>query len=691
MMNRKIFNGKLCVDVLKQLRKAGFVMLIVTLVISVTPILIAYFNSTRHGAAIGIPSAISVAPVLIPFMYLGAMGLVFSVFSFLNKRDSSDFYHALPNTRLCTYVSLLVPAIIWLLGIIVANIAAIGATYALCGLPFNYAYIPYLLLSYGVGALLVAACAAIAVSISGTRFTNIILTGILVFLPRLVLLVFQMLLSKASVIVPTSEFGWFMSPQINLAFGMFFGMSGNEQGVVLNLGAIIYSFVLGLVYFVLGYFLFNRRKSELAGMSAPGRGWQTLYRCLITLPVFLVGLLVTFGGIYEIEIVVALVIASLIVYFVYELITTKKLKNLVRSIPAYFGLYIVCAILALIASLWGTALKGHLPDYDTITAMSLPRYELRDNYYTYALDPSYTQLLLDDVKIQDDTATRIVWEGLNDTIKGGNGQSAAMEGQAYTFHLKSGATFSRYIGLNPKQAQELNTILYGKEDVVKVLEKLPGDDEIGSIHGGLSEASANKQLWQQFKEEYKTLSHLDMADMQYFMQGFSLPKAQDDDAQKQFRAYGNISIIGSVGTKNYRSTYTITNKTPKTASLYYNLYNKEMEKSYQNWRQNLLEKNDFSFGVWMNSAELSVGADYFIYPGHNSTEQNQITTKELADFLDWLELKKTEITMDADSVLVDITVHEYTDGKSSGRRFQLAQEDMEVVTQFIAKMETARY
>jgi len=97
-----------------------------------------------------------------------------------------------------------------------------------------------------------------------------------------------------------------------------------------------------VVYFALAAFLFKIRKSETAGKSAPNRILQHVYRCAITLPVTLIIPFTMVSsrttGVYSFwvsnqYVVITTVVISLIIYFLFELITTKKLLNLLKAVP----------------------------------------------------------------------------------------------------------------------------------------------------------------------------------------------------------------------------------------------------------------------------------------------------------------------------------------------------------------------
>ena len=85
--------------------------------------------------------------------------------------------------------------------------------------------------------------------------------------------------------------------------------------------------------------MFHRRRSEAAGQSAPSRLLQHIYRIVVTMVICIFIVCAMFSemtaGILRDEWFVFLVfyLVAALVYFAYELITTKKWKNLLTALP----------------------------------------------------------------------------------------------------------------------------------------------------------------------------------------------------------------------------------------------------------------------------------------------------------------------------------------------------------------------
>ncbi len=106
-MKNRIFSYRLWAEGLRRLRIPGFIALGF---IGVSAILVpasvfvetrlAYANSISDGF-ITPETAIHPGLVLLTFIVAPAMAL--TLFSFLNRRRSADFFHALPYSRVCIF------------------------------------------------------------------------------------------------------------------------------------------------------------------------------------------------------------------------------------------------------------------------------------------------------------------------------------------------------------------------------------------------------------------------------------------------------------------------------------------------------------------------------------------------------------------------------------------------------------
>ena len=106
----KNFSFKLFKQGLKRVRVMGFCALLVCVILNImTPLssLIEYYNQLKYSDS-PLPTMNIDAGAFTPsafLIFIFAPLIVISMFDFLNKRNSSDFYHAIPYKRENIYLS----------------------------------------------------------------------------------------------------------------------------------------------------------------------------------------------------------------------------------------------------------------------------------------------------------------------------------------------------------------------------------------------------------------------------------------------------------------------------------------------------------------------------------------------------------------------------------------------------------
>ena len=120
MNNKKVFSFHMFLQTLKQTRLAGFIMMAVITLISVVPIIssLSYIKEYKQVNNVGGISG-NYFLVLVFIIVVPVISLI--VWSFLYKRSSSDFYHSIPYTRLCIYLSKTAAILTWIAGILVVS------------------------------------------------------------------------------------------------------------------------------------------------------------------------------------------------------------------------------------------------------------------------------------------------------------------------------------------------------------------------------------------------------------------------------------------------------------------------------------------------------------------------------------------------------------------------------------------
>ncbi|MDO4572453.1 MAG: hypothetical protein Q4C13_03725, partial [Clostridia bacterium] len=331
----------------KEFMRRLFRVGITLLILSAVAALIYSIMDCVGVAPVYVTSPIQMTPTLAFYAYIGGAGLAFAGFSFLNRRTESDFYHSIPVRRTNLYISVTAAAATWMLITIALCVAVSTAVHLATRTPFAPAY-PFMNIAFFfAAALLVFAAAAIGCTITGTWFTNLILTCLVLFLPRYILFMIGRTIVADTEVISWLDLRGLLDPRTNAATGLIVMLSRSMlQGSIVSLGSILWSLALALAELAAGAMLFRRRPSELAEQGAGSRVLQTLFACLLALPLLLLLMLrADAAGTIFICIIAA---ASLACYVIYQVIVLKNAKRVLLSLP-----WNLCTVFAGAAILFG--------------------------------------------------------------------------------------------------------------------------------------------------------------------------------------------------------------------------------------------------------------------------------------------------------------------------------------------------
>ena len=348
-MDKKLFSSRLMLEGLRQTRLIGIIGMVVMLVCSVSSGLLYEFDRIYESDY----SWFELNPFIMLVMFLVPMTVILSLFGFMNKRNACDFYHAVPFTRTCIYLSFFASAIVWCFLIISEGtlISALFLIFHGCSLFFTQ-MITMFAISI-TGCIYMCAVAAFSMTITGTYLTNVCVAIMLVTAPRCFIGVIYRMLAEATPFIVYEKNGILFDYSYNVVFGV---VEKFLESDAFNsyYKSILYTLVLSAVFFVSGLALFVKRKSESATKASVNRVLQCVFRII---PAMLISI-IPIAGIFDAyvynrsidktEVIVAYAFCVL-VYFLYELITTRKFGNLLRALPTF--LIVILANLAIIFGL----------------------------------------------------------------------------------------------------------------------------------------------------------------------------------------------------------------------------------------------------------------------------------------------------------------------------------------------------
>lgn len=514
-MKKRIFSPRLYLDGIKQLRIIGVLSTIAIALIGLISPVMRYLNtldSILTDYTVASVNYFEMNPLILLMFCAVAPLMALYLFNFLNKRDSSDFYHAIPETRQCLFLSFFAAIVTWLLFIIVFTTAVITFAYAVLPHLYTVNYSSVFLTCFNAfaGSLLIAASVVIAMTVTGTVFSNVLVSLLLIFLPRLLILLAVMGVSDAFPLVNGLPFASVLSYEYNVPVGFVFGLIFSNYDIALtSLSSGIYTLIVGLIYSGIALLLFVRRSSETAGQSAPNRTLQAVYRLLIgavLTSVAMYGLFDTLASKDSLDAeflgtVVILLVISLVLMLAYEVITTRRFKGIMKcaansivALVVFGGIYM--------GGMYGLyrVTASYSPEADEIQSVSVL---VSTRFYGNA---DYFQSKISEIELTDDTAKAIVAKQLKyslDLLETSRERFYQSDLTRVSVAIKSGGTTHlRNILMSQDDQAAMYGAVYDTEAFRKVYMDLP--ESVAHMYsnnfGRISAVTQNK-LYQTLRAE----------------------------------------------------------------------------------------------------------------------------------------------------------------------------------------------
>ncbi len=581
---KEIFSRGLYVESLRRIRLPALIILIIITAVGVlVPVSYVAEDIEYSSALLTHIDAAWANPLLLCMIFVAAPVLTFTLFSFLNKRSASDLYFSMPHTRVANYLS----RIAALATAFASMILISSGVSVLMLLIFRSHFVitwsnllPYIVGCF-IGALLVSAAMCIAMSITGTVFNNIIVSGLVMFMPRFVLLFISVGVTSRFDLLSSTHGFWPHVLHSNILTGFFdyllgLGSSGSGSLALLELRPQLYSLALAVLYFAIGCVLFCRRKSESAEHAAPSTFLRAVYRVVLTMVICVPVCLLIFisnNANYSTSIItyVWFYVAALIVFFTYELVNVKKLSALKKCLPSL-------AVVALLnVALIGTmhvccrVEENFSPDADDVEYVSI----VPDYYYSSRYFNDYAALKSEDIRMTDELSRSVVCDALAESIEyfeNGTGPFARpyysyidddYNWQCLTVKIKVGSSEKyRSVYFTESQIEKLYSALNANSEFRDTYLNLP-KAESGSVYIDIvSSASGNKNAERVYDILREEVAALDFDTWYSYLQ--RTPSSE----------FADVSIYTASDGKNIRIPVS-PNLTPRTAEAIANLANSE--------------------------------------------------------------------------------------------------------------------
>ena len=413
-MKAKIISGGLYIDGLRRIKVPSIIFAaIIFLMQFIVPLLSAAQLSDYRGGGIVVGAGEIVNGLSLVSCIMTPILVLVAFYSF-NVRSSSDFYQSLPYTRTCIFFSWLLAALTVSAGLILIGTglgygvrAMFPGLYILSG-----AGLGDVLLSAFAAMIFAAGCVLVAMSVTGIFISNAVCALLLMFLPRMILFLIRILIIEVTPVLNSDYFMSWMNIEYNsfvsgLGTG-FMNLMGSDGFWLDNIGADIFTVVVGLCYIALAALLFKFRKSETASQGGSSRLVQHIIRIALT---FAVSLLGTYMMVEEGEDAFAIVIyvIALIVFFAYEIITTKKWINLLKCLPTVLIVVVLNVAVWLTATGCSSAIANNEIDPANVRSVRVLNLVSND-------DSNYFNNNCNELDITDPEVIKIVTDAYNEDL-----------------------------------------------------------------------------------------------------------------------------------------------------------------------------------------------------------------------------------------------------------------------------------
>ena len=327
----KLFNFKYLLQNLKK-SKMAIILFFIIVPIFTSLMIIAAEDATFDF--ISLASINMVGMYIIPFIFSVCL------FGYVFKKNSVDFMGSMPISRKCIFITNTVGGIglIVLMQILTFLLTLILGAITDCVIFSAMAF--DVLVFQTIAYIFIFTIANLAMSVSGNLLTQIVVTVLITFLfPFSSWYIsnannnnYYNVIDYGTTVCNVTKIHNYTAPFLIADNGDY---EFNEVSIYKMLGLIV-------VYFTLGYIAFTKRKMEIAGESFDNKYIHFITKGLTLAP--FIAILIELDN--EEFSVIAIILAIIAVYyFVYDLITSKKMKfrenvvGLVFSILALYGTY----------------------------------------------------------------------------------------------------------------------------------------------------------------------------------------------------------------------------------------------------------------------------------------------------------------------------------------------------------------
>ena len=485
-----IFDVKLYKEGLRTLKNFGIISLVLLSFISVVSVIGSISSSIERAAYSSVApleesyvtytNIFDINPLLVLIFVIVAPFMTIQAFNFTTHRASSDFYFSIPKRRETIYFSFIISVVSWIFAILLMSailpflISLFFKKYIVINILASLKH----LLDFFLSSLLVISAVLIAISVTGNMFSNIFVALLIIFVPRIFIIVLTALGLMTTNVVADIYSIPLCSPDINIPFGYIFKIFTYENSES-SILPYIYTGLLLTVYFYIGSRLFKNRKSEAATKFAATNKLSAVFRITFSSVVMLIAssllLIMYFEKDYSfLEVITAFAcfVLSFIAYCVYEIITTKSIKRCIKVLPGFIVPILINISAVVIVLIINTSVLSFSPSPKDIKYVKITNDYADSNYIT----DSISQIKLDNQEVKE-----IISESLKENLESYKNNNyfydtTSQEGKYTHYNVKINTgiiTRERMIYVSNDKSKRITTALQSKKEFKQLFNTLP--------------------------------------------------------------------------------------------------------------------------------------------------------------------------------------------------------------------------
>lgn len=340
------------------------------------------------------------------------------LFNYIYKKRSVDFVNSMPISRRSVFVTNTIFGILIFLSMLVVNLLLMTILTLIFNIPIPFMMMFDYLWYWFIVYIFAFSATNLAMTISGNAITQIVVTLLLVFLIPFTHL-FTIALSDYDAInrtylecdkeecIPEKYYCYDdlecninknaniyeinLDKQIKNNYTSLFGYISmifiGENGNVINIVSIIKMIVLSIIYTVLGYILFVRRKMEVSETTFKNIHVHNIVKGLTLVPIVALSYIVCKNAsLFEILFVLVML---LIYYVIYDLITRKSVSNIKLSLIYFACTISILTILYSLVEMTGNRTEKEILKYTDIKEVAVDISIHSSGYYDSNMDKIY--------------------------------------------------------------------------------------------------------------------------------------------------------------------------------------------------------------------------------------------------------------------------------------------------------------